>query len=94
MSSLFLSILNISFSACWIILAVVVLRLILKKAPGWFRMSCWALVGLRLILPFSIESKLSLLPSADPIGSDIMLSSMPSKARVRQALRSIARKKE
>ena len=77
MSSLFLSIVNISISASWIILAVVVLRLILKKAPGWFRMSCWGLVGLRLLLPFSIESKLSLIPSADTIDSGIMLSTSP-----------------
>ena len=76
-SFLFLDLLNMSICAGWVILAVLILRLILKKAPGWFRMGLWGLVAVRLILPFSFESKLSLVPSSAVLGSDLISSSTP-----------------
>ena len=77
MSNLFLSVLNMSIRASWMILVVLILRLVLKKAPGWFRMGLWALTAVRLLLPFSFESKLSLLPSDTVVGADILMSNAP-----------------
>ena len=56
MSKLFLHLLNISITAGWIVLVVVLLRVVLKKAPKWIRVVLWGLVALRLMLPVSIES--------------------------------------
>lgn len=62
MTSLFLHILDRSLCASWIVLALIAARLLLKKAPRWLLCSAWALVALRLICPFSLESTLSLIP--------------------------------
>lgn len=67
MSDLFLHVVNLSITAGWIVLALLVLRLFLRKAPQWIRCSLWAIVGIRLIVPISIESVFSLLPSAQTI---------------------------
>lgn len=67
MSNLFLRLLNISITAGWIVLIVVLLRFVLKKAPKWIRVALWGLVALRLLLPVSIESVLSLVPSAETV---------------------------
>ncbi|MBQ9488849.1 MAG: M56 family metallopeptidase, partial [Lachnospiraceae bacterium] len=67
MTELFFQALNASFMAGWLILAVLLVRALLKRAPKWISCALWALVALRLLLPFSIESPLSLLPSAKPI---------------------------
>ena len=63
MSAVFLKILNMTWGASWLILAVIVLRLLLKKAPRWISCLLWGLVAVRLICPVSIESALSLIPS-------------------------------
>ncbi len=65
MGEIFLKILNISIAASWLILAVVLLRLVLKKAPKWVAVLLWGIVALRLVVPFSFESALSLIPSAE-----------------------------
>ena len=65
MSDLFLNILNMSIAASWLILAVVLLRFLLKKAPKWIIILLWGIVALRLAVPFSFESALSLIPSAE-----------------------------
>lgn len=67
MSKLFLHLLNISITAGWIVLVVVLLRFVLKKAPKWMRVVLWGLVALRLLLPVSIESPLSLVPSEQTV---------------------------
>ena len=72
MSQVFLKIVNISISASWMILAVVILRLLLRKAPKWVNVVLWGIVAVRLILPFSIESALSLIPSTQTVSPDIM----------------------
>ena len=66
-----------SISATWLVFAVLLLRLILKKAPRWTSVLLWGIVGLRLVLPVSIESILSLIPSSEVISPDIMLSHKP-----------------
>jgi len=77
MENIFLHLLNLSITAGYIILAVILLRFLLFKAPKWINCILWAVVGLRLALPFSIESIFSLIPSAEPIPADIMLSPTP-----------------
>lgn len=69
MTVFLLKLFDISASACFLICAVLILRLIFKKAPLYIRCLMWALVGLRLIMPFSIESDLSLVPSSSPVSS-------------------------
>ena len=72
MSEAFLKIVNMSISASYLVLAVLVLRLILKKAPKWVSVLLWGMVAVRLILPISIESTLSLIPTADPIPDKVI----------------------
>ena len=67
MEAVFIKVLNMSISAGWLILAVMLLRLLLKKAPKWISVVLWGLVGLRLVLPFSLQSVFSLIPSAEVI---------------------------
>lgn len=78
MEDLFFHLLNISINAGWLVLAVLLLRLLLRKAPGWMRVSLWGLVGLRLILPFSIESIFSLIPSAETVPPTIVYDREPA----------------
>ncbi len=72
MSDLFLKIVNMSISASWLILAVLILRLVLKKAPKWVNVLLWGIVAVRLICPFSFESALSLIPSAETFPEKII----------------------
>ncbi len=67
MTMIFHEILNMSIVASWLIVAVILLRIFLKKAPRKIVCFLWALVAVRLICPFSFESRLSLIPSAQPI---------------------------
>ncbi len=67
MEALFVKLLNISITASWMALAVIVLRLLLKKTPKFITVLMWAMVGLRLLIPFSIESGFSLIPDAEPV---------------------------
>lgn len=67
MASVFLKLLNLSISASWLVLAVLVLRLISKRSPKWVNVLLWGIVALRLVLPFSIESAVSLIPSAETV---------------------------
>ncbi len=78
MSRVFLTVLNMSISAGWIVLAVLFLRFVLKKAPKWLTVALWGLVAIRLICPFSIESALSLIPSAETVAPSVMVSHVPS----------------
>jgi beta-lactamase regulating signal transducer with metallopeptidase domain len=78
MDKVFLQILNLSISASYVILAVIVLRLVLKKAPKAIVCALWVLVGLRLALPLSIESVTSLIPSSQTISPDIVYASQPT----------------
>lgn len=72
MSDLFLKIVNMSISASWLVVAVLILRLVLKKAPKWVNVLLWGIVAVRLICPFSFESALSLIPSAETFPEKII----------------------
>lgn len=77
MADVLIKTLNMGIAASWLILAVVVLRVILKRAPKRFRLLLWAVVGLRLVLPVSIESALSLVPSAQTLPEGVMYAAAP-----------------
>ena len=77
MENIFLKILNISITASWLVLAVLLMRLVLKKAPKWLSVVMWALVGIRLVLPFSFESIFSLIPSAETVPPEILYEQAP-----------------
>ena len=62
MSELFLSVLNMSLRASYVILFVILVRLLLKKAPKYISYCLWSVVAFRLIVPFSFESVISLMP--------------------------------
>lgn len=67
MGAVFLKLLNISIAASWLILAVMVFRLFMKRASKWIPCILWAMVAVRLVFPFSFESIFSLIPSAETI---------------------------
>lgn len=67
MDKIFLNLLNRSIAAGWLILAVLILRLLLKKAPKWLPCILWGIAAVRLICPFSFESAFSLIPSGETL---------------------------
>ena len=73
MGDVFFKLLNMSITASWLILAVICIRLLFRKIPKWVNCLLWGVVAVRLILPFSIESELSVLPSAEPIKSSTVV---------------------
>jgi beta-lactamase regulating signal transducer with metallopeptidase domain len=80
MSELFLSVLNMSLTASYVILLVILVRLLLKKAPKVISYALWGVVAFRLIIPFSFESMFSLMPrntNAVPIPHDIIYQQSP-----------------
>ena len=78
MTDWFIKIVNMSISAGWMVLAVVILRPLLSKFPHWVKVLLWGLVALRLLCPLSIQSALSLIPSGETVSPDIMLDPNPS----------------
>ena len=77
MDTLFLKVLNMSISASWLIAAVLLLRLVLKKALKWLTCALWALVAVRLLCPLSFESSFSLVPNAEPIPQEYFMMEEP-----------------
>ncbi len=77
MNVLLLKIVNMSISASWLILAILVLRLLSKKAPKWINVLLWGIVAVRLICPFTFESDISLVPSAETIPLNIEMEDAP-----------------
>ncbi|MCI7474506.1 MAG: M56 family metallopeptidase [Clostridiales bacterium] len=77
MEELFLTLVNLSLTASWLVLAVLVLRLLLWKAPRWSFCLLWGLVALRLMFPFSLESPFSLVSSTQPLPREILHTATP-----------------
>lgn len=77
MNNAFIGVLNNALIASLLIVAVIVARFIIKRAPKWITCALWGLVAMKLVFPFSIESVLSLVPSSKPIPSDIEYSAIP-----------------
>lgn len=67
MEQLFIQILKLGISAAWLILIIALLRIFLKKAPKGIICIMWFMVWLRLVFPFSIESRFSLVPDMSGI---------------------------
>ncbi|MBR2869309.1 MAG: M56 family metallopeptidase [Clostridia bacterium] len=80
MADFFSEILNMSINASWLILAVILYRLVFIRSefPKWCRGFLWAMVGIRLVFPFSVEFMRSLIPtSARPIPQEIIHAHTP-----------------
>ena len=73
MGAVFLKVLNMSITAGWFILAVLCIRLLVRKIPKWMNCLLWGVVAIRLICPFSIESPFSILSSTEPIKSSAVV---------------------
>ena len=78
MAEIFLQIINMSISASYIVLAVLLLRFLLKKAPKWIMVVLWGMVAVRLVCPFSFESVLSLIPRPKVVTPTIMTDEVPT----------------
>lgn len=78
MNQLFLKVVNLGISASWLIAVVLILRILLKKAPKWINVLLWGIVAVRLICPISFESKVSLVPSAETIPLNIDMKTEPA----------------
>ena len=78
MEKIFLSVLNMSLTASFVIAAIMLTRLLLKKAPKIISYALWAVAGFRLVCPFTLESMFSLLPfKAAPLPPDITMQDAP-----------------
>lgn len=77
MSKLFLTVVNMGISASWTLIAVLLLRFLLKKSPKWIDVLLWGIVAIRLVCPLSIESVISLIPSAETISPEIIMDKSP-----------------
>ncbi len=77
MERLFLELLNRAICAGWLVPVVLLVRLIFRKAPKWMRCLLWGMVAVRLLLPFSVESLFSMIPSAETVGPEVMYAREP-----------------
>lgn len=77
MEAMFLQLVNLSMTAGWLVLAVLALRLLLRRAPKSILCAMWGLVGLRLLCPVSIESPLSLIPSVQTLPETVLTTPQP-----------------
>ncbi len=71
MTNVFITVLNMGIAASWTALAVVLVRLLLRRAPAWIRCAAWVLVAVRLVIPVLPHSPLSLIPSAETVPQEI-----------------------
>ena len=78
MEAVFLKVLNMSTVAAWMIVAVIVLRLLMKKAPSVWRCALWIVVALRLVCPFSFESPFSFVPSTVTFSEEFLFAASPT----------------
>lgn len=67
MTDIFLRIVELSWQAGVLALAVMLARLALRRAPKWAVCLLWALVAVRLVLPFSLQSPVSLQAAQSPV---------------------------
>lgn len=77
MEALFLKLVNMSITASYLVLATVGVRLVFRKTPKWVLCLLWGLVALRLVCPVTLESALSLIPSAEPLPQEIIFTAAP-----------------
>lgn len=73
-----ITLLNMSLTASYTVVAVLIARLLLRKAPKWISCALWGVVAFRLICPFSFESIFSFVPAAAPIPTNIDREAVPA----------------
>lgn len=78
MEDLFLTVLNRGIAAGFLVLAAVLLRLLLRRAPKNFRLLLWGFVALRLLLPAAMKSPVGLAPSAQTIPPEAVYAAAPA----------------
>ena len=78
MAEFFLKMVNMGIAATYLALAVILIRVIFRKAPKRIFPFLWGLVALRLLFPFSIESPLSLIPSGKTVSPEILVAEEPA----------------
>lgn len=78
METVFLELLNRSIAAGWLIFAVLLLRVLLKRASKGIRCLLWAFVAFRLVCPFSLESVFSLIPSEETLSPEMLYARTPA----------------
>ena len=72
MENVFLELFNMSITASWLVLAVLIFRFVFKKTPKSLRVVMWGLVAFRLICPFSFESVLSIIPTTETLSPQLV----------------------
>lgn len=77
MNHIFIELLNNALITSALIVAVILVRLCIKKAPRWISCALWGLVAVKLIIPFHIESILSLVPNSEQIPVNIEYQAVP-----------------
>lgn len=78
MEDLFLSVLNMSLTASYVIAVILLARFFLKIAPKIVSYALWSVAGIRLAFPISFESVFSLIPfKSDPVPPDIAVQAIP-----------------
>lgn len=77
MEKVFIELLNMGLTATWVVLAVLAVRALCRKAPRWLVVVLWALVGVRLVCPFVMESVMSLIPSGAIVSPEILFAEQP-----------------
>ncbi len=80
MSRVFLTVLNMSAAAGFIVAVIALLRLALARAPKRITVWLWAIAAVRLLCPFAPESRLSLLPRAEAVSPGGMAAEVPQLA--------------
>lgn len=89
MEALFVKLVNMSITAGWLVLAVMAVRLVFRRAPKWMLCLLWGMVALRLLCPFSMESGLSLIPSTQPLKQEIVFTAPPERQASGEILNSM-----
>lgn len=77
MENVFLQILNNAITVSMLILVIMLVRVLCRKMPKWITCLLWILVAAKLMMPFSVESIFSLVPTSEPIPAGIAMESNP-----------------
>lgn len=60
MQDLFLEVLNMSLTAAYVIVAVIIIRMLIRKLPKKYSFWLWSIAAFRLCCPFSFQSVMSI----------------------------------
>lgn len=75
---IFFDVVNMSITGSFAILIIILVRLLLRKAPKVFSYTLWFVAFFRLLVPFSFESVLSILPfNTMPLSTDMLYIETP-----------------